>query len=363
MADRVNTTDRIGVNAFERIVLKELKWIFREQPTVDVGIDATIERVANNSPTGEQIAVQIKSGLGNVKVNKDGHFDYYLSQVHYQYWLSYPIPVIIVLYDTENEILYWNSIFKRNMPKTHGDKHKITIKKDSILSRKSIDAFENIIRVYQSKSVIDIDFDPTEADELGDYCSDLLTYCSDSIASTRRLAEKLDLVYAEQSLSLQAFIDSHPEGADKKIIDKEIKKTAIKYTLAINIFRTRMSNEIPIMVEAHINALQCANKYLSPQLYIHDFYLIAKGISKVFSNEISSILSTIIVVNDLSKSFRNGEHQWSIDLSRAEQNCATVFDDYVCELSDLVDLLRNCITTIDEISRASADLANADLQL
>ena len=46
---RYSTTERIGVNAVEHIVLHELGWIFREQPIVDMGIDAHIERVDDGS--------------------------------------------------------------------------------------------------------------------------------------------------------------------------------------------------------------------------------------------------------------------------------------------------------------------------
>ncbi|TSP10642.1 DUF4365 domain-containing protein [Cupriavidus campinensis] len=42
---RFNATEQIGVNAVQRIVLRELEWIFREQPVIDMGIDAQIELV------------------------------------------------------------------------------------------------------------------------------------------------------------------------------------------------------------------------------------------------------------------------------------------------------------------------------
>jgi hypothetical protein len=48
---RYSPTERIGVNATERIVVNDLGWIFREQLVVDQGIDAHIERVDNKEPT------------------------------------------------------------------------------------------------------------------------------------------------------------------------------------------------------------------------------------------------------------------------------------------------------------------------
>jgi hypothetical protein len=55
-------TERIGVNAVERIALEQLKWIFRERPIADFGIDAEIEEVRNGKPTGQLTVIQIKTG-------------------------------------------------------------------------------------------------------------------------------------------------------------------------------------------------------------------------------------------------------------------------------------------------------------
>lgn len=40
----------------------ELKWVFREQPTDDFGIDAHIEVIHQNVATGRLLALQIKGG-------------------------------------------------------------------------------------------------------------------------------------------------------------------------------------------------------------------------------------------------------------------------------------------------------------
>lgn len=58
---RFSPTEQIGVTAVGHIVFKELKWIFREQPICDMGIDAQIELV-DERPTGKLIGVQIKAG-------------------------------------------------------------------------------------------------------------------------------------------------------------------------------------------------------------------------------------------------------------------------------------------------------------
>lgn len=60
-ADSNSHTGRIGV-AGTQLLFKRLGWIFREQPIEDYGIDAHVEVVENNTPTGTLIALQIKSG-------------------------------------------------------------------------------------------------------------------------------------------------------------------------------------------------------------------------------------------------------------------------------------------------------------
>ena len=62
---RYNRTERSGVIETDRIVTNQFGWIFREQPIVDVGIDALIEQVEDGNPTGRFLAVQIKTGAGN----------------------------------------------------------------------------------------------------------------------------------------------------------------------------------------------------------------------------------------------------------------------------------------------------------
>ena len=65
MSSRYSNTERLGVNETDRIVTKYLGWIFREQPIVDVGLDAIVEQSENGNPMGRFIAVQIKSGKAN----------------------------------------------------------------------------------------------------------------------------------------------------------------------------------------------------------------------------------------------------------------------------------------------------------
>lgn len=58
---RYNKVERQGVNAVEKLVINDFDWIFRDQPSVDVGVDALVEQVLDGNPTGQILALQIKS--------------------------------------------------------------------------------------------------------------------------------------------------------------------------------------------------------------------------------------------------------------------------------------------------------------
>jgi Domain of unknown function (DUF4365) len=60
--------------------VKELGWIFREQPVVDTG-RCQIERLDNGNPTGRLLTVQIKTSGTPVQEAHDG-FAYYGKLAH-----------------------------------------------------------------------------------------------------------------------------------------------------------------------------------------------------------------------------------------------------------------------------------------
>ena len=105
------STERIGVSKVETIV-NEMGLIFREQTNDDYGIDAQIETYADDGyASGELIAVQIKSGSSYAnKKNRNGDIEYYIKDKHYKYWLNHSLPVIIVIYDPESGICFWEVI-------------------------------------------------------------------------------------------------------------------------------------------------------------------------------------------------------------------------------------------------------------
>lgn len=100
----------MGVAATQLAVVRDLEWLFREQPTDDYGIDAQIEVVEDEKATGRLIAAQIKSGPSYFdKPVADGWW-FKLDRDDVEYWLDHSLPVIIVIYDPAADATYWQVV-------------------------------------------------------------------------------------------------------------------------------------------------------------------------------------------------------------------------------------------------------------
>ena len=102
-------TDRLGVNAVERIFMKELGWIFREQTIADWGIDAQVEVANDSGPTGRLLALQIKSGKSFFQ-KKTGNIVFHGKRRHLEYWISHSLPVVIVIHNPETNETLWQRV-------------------------------------------------------------------------------------------------------------------------------------------------------------------------------------------------------------------------------------------------------------
>ena len=142
MAKRYVDTERIGINAVEKLVLEELKWIFREQPIVDMGIDAQIEQVLAN-PTGKLIGMQIKAGESHFEI-KSSHLVYYGDVKHSNYWLNHSLPVIIVAHLPITSKTYWQVVNKDTIKYTR-KAWKIEIPFSNELNKNSIEKLEELL--------------------------------------------------------------------------------------------------------------------------------------------------------------------------------------------------------------------------
>ena len=107
MKDRHNT-ERLGVNAVEESFLK-MGWVFREQPISDFGIDAHAEPTDDDGPTGQLIALQIKSGASYFRKRRNT-FVFYGDARHLTYWKNHVLPVYIVLHDPDKDLTIWQKV-------------------------------------------------------------------------------------------------------------------------------------------------------------------------------------------------------------------------------------------------------------
>lgn len=96
--------ERLGVSRLE-FYFSQNGWLFREQVILDFGIDAQVEIVDENYPTGDLIAIQIKSGLSFFDEETDDSYVFRTTDKHMSYWANHSLPVILVLYHPEQDKL------------------------------------------------------------------------------------------------------------------------------------------------------------------------------------------------------------------------------------------------------------------
>jgi len=91
-----------------------LGWIFRLQTGPDVGIDAQVETVHDNKPTGRLLGIQVKSGDSYFREPTEEGWLYRGSARHLEYWLNHTMPVIVCLCDSTSGSVYWTPITRWN---------------------------------------------------------------------------------------------------------------------------------------------------------------------------------------------------------------------------------------------------------
>lgn len=115
----------------------ECGWIFREQPIVDIGVDALIETPIDENGKIKIFALQIKGGESNFQ-RKRNHLTFYFSERHYHYWnaICENHPLLIVLQDNITDTIYWQEYNHNFITKTSKN-WKLDIPLHNILSKDS----------------------------------------------------------------------------------------------------------------------------------------------------------------------------------------------------------------------------------
>ncbi len=125
--------DRLGIAATEYF-FSENGWLFREQPTNDYGIDAHVEIVAEQHPTGKLIALQIKSGKSYFEEETEHAYIFRTDDKHVAYWVNHSMPVVLILFDPDTKQAYWQPISRETVEST-GKQWKVLVPKTNTIDK------------------------------------------------------------------------------------------------------------------------------------------------------------------------------------------------------------------------------------
>jgi hypothetical protein len=137
-------TARKGVEAV-RSLLVELGWYPREPSDPDQGIDLLVETAVDGIVDGRMLAMQIKSGTSQVSEQNSAHAVHRCSDRHVKYWLGHSLPVLVVLYDPNEKLAYWQVVSDETVLST-GQGWKIDVPFDQTLAPASEEALRALAR-------------------------------------------------------------------------------------------------------------------------------------------------------------------------------------------------------------------------
>ncbi|MCA6068106.1 DUF4365 domain-containing protein [Chryseobacterium sp. RG1] len=294
--NRYNPTERLGVNETEKIVIQNLGWIFREQPIVDVGLDAIIEQVENDEPTGKFIAVQIKSGSGNFYKTQKG-LSYYVTNIHYNYWLNLSIPIILIAHIPEEGKTYWQEIIGTNL-KRNKKSWKIEIPFKQEFNEKSEKRLTKIASVKNDKR-FDIYRGRVDSNNIKDIIEDLrslnnATDCLSNIAAIieKQTKETINMGDKLKELSLKNTPNAITEFS---ILYKGISRT-------MNITTKRIETEVELFSQLYSVGITSFEKFLITQYtFILKLEEFTGSNTTQLPIEINSILSEYVDLKETLK--------------------------------------------------------------
>lgn len=126
MARSIDETGRLGIHSVGAIITA-MRWAFREQPTSDFGIDAQAEKLGDDgAPTGQLIAIQIKSGASWFR-RRGNDYVFYGEARHREYWTNHALPVFIVLHNPDTQLTLWQRVERHLIEEGKDGRWSITI--------------------------------------------------------------------------------------------------------------------------------------------------------------------------------------------------------------------------------------------
>ncbi len=334
MSKRYSPTEMIGVNAVERIVIKELGWIFREQPIVDVGVDAIIEQCENGNPTGKFIAIQIKCGAGNFHISEKKITYYDVSHIHYHYWLGLNIPIILVAHIPDSEETYWQHICKDNFKKTD-TRWKLEISKKQRFAKESKG---KLTRILSEKGKRNFTFDLySERDEVENDTFDFFEKVN-CIAESSICLENIGKIFSNAvERTNKTYRELSANGRDYKMYINGLSRD-------INIYAKRLEFEINIFSKLYPEGFFAYEQFILFNYFtVHDTDQVKSAIYEL--NEISIATDELIRVVSSLENFMSGLYE---EFKPTVNYFHNILGFILFELSEARDMTATLIHRIDE---------------
>lgn len=320
---RYSPTNSIGINLLTRFV-NDIGWIPREISSFDMGIDMYMEQVIDGNPTARFIAVQLKTGFGNVSVSKKtGSFTVKnISEADKKYWDLSSCPVIVVFCDPDTSTLYW-TLYRQDI-----SRKSVVINPENKLNQDSIFELNAIIDAYQKPfSLTEIDDEEVRNDP--NYWSDLLDSCKEVIANSNNVLDQFHTKYDLVISNSKKFINTS-SSLTTKAASSHIRRQSHQIATYMNICRTQFNSEIPIIQETFIEAFSLFK-------YFSDNFLkcIPKEIKSIIYVGLTELQEQIKLTTVL---FMEGEKKFcdsnSIDyeLRQSEYAFSLILSDYIYSL-------------------------------
>ena len=145
-----------GVRIVNEIMSDNFKWVFREQPKNDFGIDAHVE-ILNSSKkaTGRLIALQIKCGNSFFEEETEEAYIFRGPLKHLNYWTTHSLPVVVTISKPDSKKTYWVEVTRSNT-NVFKKGWKVNIPKNQLLTKDSKNNFQLIGAELQTKDMIDL---------------------------------------------------------------------------------------------------------------------------------------------------------------------------------------------------------------
>lgn len=132
------TTAAVGVTKTQLFFQETAKWLFREQPLEDYGIDAHVETVERGNVKGRLFALQIKSGDSWLRPSATGGWNFYPEKKHVTYWQNHSLPVAIVVWHESSDTLYFREASPHTLEETGSGGWRLHLGDDDLLAKSAL---------------------------------------------------------------------------------------------------------------------------------------------------------------------------------------------------------------------------------